>query len=132
VRAALFFVLLLWPSFAFAQSSPSPSPMATADLAAQRIAQIFTVQHLSPDWFDDAFLAKTPIAKIEDVVAQLKFGIGTFKSVKKSPERNESDHPAPWMRYLATFREGTDDIYIHIADSGKIDGLQFRTPHSTF
>jgi hypothetical protein len=131
---------LLAPGIAGAQTaasatpspSPSPAPTPTVDLAAERIVQIFTSKHVSPDWFTPDLLTHIPVSKIEDVAAQLNFGLGAFKVVAKPTERIATDPPAPWVRYVAIFKAGTDDILIHINDEGKIDGLVFRTPRSTF
>ena len=71
---------------------------------------------------------------MDEIITQMKFGLGAFKSVKKSPEKNEDQFSATagWQRYLATFKDGTDDIYIAMDDSGKIAGLFFRTPKTHF
>lgn len=132
--------LLLAPGIAVAQSaapasSPAaaaPSPTPTVDLAAERIIQMFTEKHVSPDWFTPELLTHLPVSKIEEFAAQLNFGIGPFKVVGKPAERIETDPPAPWVRYVAIFKAGTDDVLIHINDNGKIDGLIFRTPRSAF
>jgi hypothetical protein len=136
--------LLLAPGIAVAQSaapaaapasppaSVAPSPTPTPDLGAERIIEIFTVKHISPDWFTPDLLTHLPLAKIEDFAAQLNFGIGPFKVVGRPTERIATDPPAPWVRYVAIFKEGTDDVLIHINDDGKIDGLVFRTPRSAF
>lgn len=132
--------LLLVSSAAVAQTATSappavaatPAPTPTVDLAAQRIAQIFTLKHVSPEWFTADFLTHVPASKIEDIAAQLNFGIGPFKTVAKPTMKLADDPPAPWIRYIVIFKEGSDDVLIHINDAGKIDGLVFRTPHSSF
>ena len=110
----------------------APAAGLAADASAQRIQQIFTQERLSEDWFNADFLNKVPLAKIQGVVDQLKFGLGQFKSVKKSSEANEEQFPAPWGRYLATFKDGTDEIYIRLDDTQKINGLSIKTPHTSF
>jgi hypothetical protein len=101
-------------------------------MSAQRIRQIFTQSRLSEDWFNADFLTKVPLAKIQEVVDQLKFGLGAFKSVKKSSEPNEDKFPPPWGRYVATFKDGTDEVYIHLDEAQKINGLSMKTPHTSF
>ena len=123
VCAVLFAAVLLPANFARAQ---------TPDLSAQRIRQIFTAEHLNADWFNEEFLNKVPLAKIQDVIDQLKFGLGAFKDVKKSSQPNEDRFPAPWGRYLATFKDGTDEIYIRLDDAEKINGLSIKTPRTSF
>jgi hypothetical protein len=118
------------PASPAAATSPAPTP--TVDLAAQRILQIFTVKHVSPDWFTEDFLAHVPTSKIEDIAAQLNFGIGPVKTVARPNVKLADDPPPPWVRYIVVFKEGSDDVLIHINDAGKIDGLVFRTPHSSF
>lgn len=105
---------------------------AAEDVSAQRIRQIFTQERVSEDWFNADFLKKVPLAKIQEVVDQLKFGLGQFKSVKKSSQPNEEQFPAPWGRYLATFKDGTDEIYLRLDDAQKINGLSIKTPHTSF
>lgn len=118
------------PATPAAAASPAPTP--TADLAAQRIAQIFTLKHIPPDWFTDDFLTHAPTSKIEEIAAQLNFGIGPFKTVGRPAVKLPDDPPAPWVRYIVIFKEGSDEVLIHINDAGKIDGLVFRTPRSSF
>ncbi len=118
------------PATPAAVASPAPTP--TADLAAQRILQIFTMKHVSPDWFTEDFLTHVPASKIEDIAAQLNFGIGPIKSVARPNVRLADDPPPPWVRYIVIFKEGSDDVLIHLNDAGKIDALVFRTPHSSF
>jgi len=134
--AAVLFVSSAAGAQTAAPASPaavtSPAPTPTADLAAQRIVQIFTQKHVSPDWFTEDFLTHVPVSKLEDIAAQLNFGIGPFKSVARPTVKLQDDPPAPWVRYIAIFKEGSDDVLIHINDAGKIDGLVFRTPHSSF
>lgn len=115
--------VLTAPDFARAQ---------TPDQSAQRIRQIFTQERLSEDWFNEDFLNKVPLAKIQGVVDQLKFGLGQFKDVKKSGQPNEEKFPVPWSRYLATFKDGTDELYIRLDDAQKINGLSIKTPHTSF
>lgn len=92
--------------------------------------QIFTLKHVSPDWFTSDFLAHFSTAQLEDVAAQFNFNLGTFKLVAKPSVRIATDPPPPWLRYVAIFKAGTDDILIHINDDGKIDGLVLRPPRS--
>lgn len=94
--------------------------------------QIFTVKHVPPDWFSSEFLQHVPASKIEDIAGQLTFGLGAFKSVTRPNEKLGDDPPAPWLHYIVIFKEGSDDVLIHINDAGKIDGLVFRTPRSGF
>ena len=131
MRAA---VLILGVLLLAQSPAPSPSPTAGVDLAAQRIAQIFTQPQINPDWFTTNFLNQVAAQKVDlnNVVSQMKLGLGTFKSVKKSTEKNEDQFPAPWQRYLATFKDGTDDVYIALDEMGKIAGLFFRTPRTHF
>lgn len=114
--------------------APTPSPAATStiDVSAFRIRQIFTADHLSADWFNQRLLDKLPLAKIEDVVGQLKFALGQFKDVRKSREPNEEQFPMPWGRYLTTFKDGTDEVYILLDGAQKINGLSIKTPHTSF
>jgi hypothetical protein len=134
--AALLFVSSAVSAQTAAPASPaaatSPAPTPTVDLAAQRIVQIFTQKHVSPDWFTDEFLTHVPTSKVEDIAAQLNFGIGPFKAVARPAGKLPDDPPAPWLRYIVLFKAGSDDVLIHINDAGKIDGLVFRTPHSSF
>ena len=137
VRSVLAALVLLSPAAASAQSSPVPAPSPSAaatataaDPGAERIKAIFTVQHIPADWFTPEFLAQVPTAKLEDIVAQFKFGLGPLRSVKKSTEPNEAQFPAPWGRYLSTFKEGYDDMYISFDAAGKVNGLFFRTPRT--
>lgn len=90
------------------------------------------MKHVSADWFTDDFLAHVPASQIEDIAAQLNFGIGPFKTVARPNIKLVDDPPAPWRRYIVIFKEGSDDVLIHINDAGKIDGLVFRTPRSSF
>jgi len=94
--------------------------------------QIFTLKHLPPEWFTEDFLSHVSTSKLEDIAAQLNFGIGPFKSVARPNIKLADDPPPPWVRYIVIFKEGSDDVLIHINDAGKIDGLVFRTPHSSF
>jgi len=127
---AVLAVVLSLACAAAQTAAPSASP--GVDQNAQRITQIFTASHISPDWFTSKFLEQVPVSKLETIVGQLKFGLGDFKSVKKSTQANEDQFPPPWGRYLATFKQGTDDIYIHLDETGKVEALFFRTPHTTF
>jgi len=134
--AALLFVCNAVGAQSAAPASPaaatSPAPTPSVDLAVQRIVQIFTLKHVSPDWFTDEFLQHVPPSKIEEIAAQLNFGIGPFKSVARPNVKLTDDPPAPWLRYIVIFKAGSDDVLIHINDAGKIDGLVFRTPRSSF
>ncbi len=120
------------PAPASPAAAASPAPTPTGDLAAQRILQIFTMKHVPPDWFTEDFLMHVSTSKIEDIAAQLNFGIGPIKSVARPTVKLADDPPPPWVRYIVIFKEGSDDVVIHINDAGKIDGLVFRTPHSSF
>jgi hypothetical protein len=93
---------------------------------------MFTQSRLSEGWFNSDFLNKVPLAKIQEVVDQLKFGLGSFKRVKKSSDANEDQFPAPWGRYVATFKDGTDELYVRMDDAQKINGLSIKTPHTNF
>ncbi|MGH7329058.1 MAG: hypothetical protein ACREJX_11975 [Polyangiaceae bacterium] len=133
VSAMLCVAILTTTHLVRAQTtSPAPAASATVDLSAQRIRQIFTANRISEDWFNAEFLKKVPLSKIQEVVDQLKFGLGQFKAVKKSDEPNENQFPVPWGRYVATFKDGTDEIYVHLDDVQKINGLSMKTPHTSF
>ncbi|MBV8152764.1 MAG: serine hydrolase, partial [Candidatus Eremiobacteraeota bacterium] len=122
------FVIALSGGIVDAQT-PSPSPAASAsasatatsspaaDLGAQRIDELFTKPHVSPDIFAAVFLNQVSASKVEEIVSQLKAGLGEYKGVKKA-----DDH------YVATFAKGTDDVFIHFDAENKIDGLFFKTP----
>lgn len=93
---------------------------------------MFTQAHLSEEWFNGDFLQKLPLPKIQEVVDRLKFALGHLKNVEKSSRPNEERFPSPWGRYLATFKDGTDEIYIRLDGVRKINGLSIKTPHTSF
>jgi len=122
---ALIFCCLT--SVAGAQTTAQAGTMA--DAAAQRIDEVFTKPHVSSDSFDAAFLEKMPAKTVEAIVKQLKNVLGDYKDVKKSADKNQAPFDDTWSRYVAEFTKGTEDIYIRLDSTGKIDGLIFRELH---
>src|ERR1700686_187527 len=109
-------------------NSPSPAASVAPDLGAERVDEFFTKPHISADVFAASFLSQVPASMVEEIVNQLKAGLGNYKGVKKSLEKNEAPFPPTWGRYLATFAKGTDDVYIRFDNAERIDGLLFRPP----
>ncbi|MBV8601008.1 MAG: hypothetical protein JO359_05505, partial [Candidatus Eremiobacteraeota bacterium] len=109
-------VVVLLVILSFAVQTPA-APQPAEDLAARRIAEIFTASQVDPDWFAASFLTQVPAAQVTQIAGQVKAALGEYRSVAKS-----GDH------YIATFSKGTEEITIHLDASGKIDGLFFKSP----
>ena len=139
MRAALFgffAAFLLVSQIASAQTAapnaPASSAPAPGDVGAWRISQIFTAEQVSPDWFTPAFLKKVPTSQLDGIVKSLRFGLGPYQSVTRSTEPNEKQFPPSWGRYFVSFKDGTNDVYIHLDEYSKINGLWIKTPFSQF
>jgi hypothetical protein len=126
----LFMLAVAGPSAAVnAQSSPQSPPASTnADVGQQRIDEVFTKPHITPDVFAASYIEHNSQAKVEGIVKDLKSTLGDYKSVKKSMDKNDPPFDTTWERYTAVFAKGVDDVYIHFDDSGKVDALTFRAP----
>jgi hypothetical protein len=112
-----------------AQSAPqSPPGAGAADVGQQRIDEVLTKPKVTPENFAASYLEHNTQAKVEGIVKDIKSQVGDYKSVKKSTEKNDPPFDDSWQRYTAVFAKGTEDIYIHFDDAGKIDALSFRAP----
>lgn len=92
----------------------------TVTVAASRIDTMLRTGHADPTWFSASFLAQISAAQVDAALASLTPVLGVYRSIAPTANGNQ---------FIATFSKGTDEVYIHLDDQGKIDALLFRTPH---
>jgi beta-lactamase class A len=113
------------PVAAVAPPPPSPAPVERpapvthppiAMTPKQLLEKLFTEPHADPSWFQPAFLAHVPPAKLDEVTQQVLAASGKLRAVRETPDPR---------KFEITFEKGTWDATIALSE-GKVETLFVR------
>jgi beta-lactamase class A len=95
----------------------SSAVMAAAPTAADMVAQLFTSETLSADWFSVDVLAQVPLAQLEGIIQQYKGMLGGFV-------RAEGVAPS----FNLVFENGSVQAQLVLDSAGKVAGFWLGVP----
>lgn len=93
----------------------SAAPQSHSEIEHTRIDTMFSSGHADASWFTDSFLAQVPASKIDEIIGQLKTGLGDYKNT----DGKDGD-------FIAHFAKGTNEVLIHLDGANKIDSMWFK------
>ncbi|MGI0494003.1 serine hydrolase [Alkalinema pantanalense CENA528] len=102
---------LALPSIPMAQAAPAPATV---------LEQLFRSSTIAANQFTDGFLKEVPLAKVQQIVDQLKQQLGPLQSV----QGDRSD-------FTVQLEKGSIPTKIVLTSDGKIAGLLFGAPTQT-